>query len=999
MSARRPLAVAAAALALLLASCPTPIGKAPPVTLTVRADRAAGSGRTVDFADPVVASFELWGAPSGDALALLATWPDLSAATVTLEPGNWDFSLRALDAADGVVLAGGLSGYALGAASATIAFTLTAQTGGSGTIDLTVSWPAVMDVSVATAAVSVDGGVPAPLALGADSVRYLNLAAASGDRIVAIGLYDADDELLASVFELVWVRDNLTSAATVALAATDFNHPPTAPSGAAAVYNAGVAASGSVELSWTDASNNETGFELRLDDGTPLGSVAGTVEKYTDAAAQRGSTRNYQVRATNRFGASAWVGAAPAVVVPYRVNFEYQDGATAPLVAETGDDFRVSAPTAPSRSGYRFEGWFTAASGGDAWDFGAYAVAADETTLYAQWTALGSVGVSFELNPDYQSFDMAPASATVTRGQSFAIGSANAAMNAGATDWRWYLDNIPITGANSPTYTYTTATTEPLGGHTVAVTARYGGVLYSGSLPITVVAAAALAYSGNGADSGAAPAWNGNAIVQDNTGLLVKSGYEFRGWTKSPDGTGTVYQLDDPIDLAAPATLYAVWTNVVPGAVSGVAAEAGNGYLILSWTDPADADLSYVRIDYVVGGTPRHVNVPRGTESRLITGLSTAPGTWYGFTLTAYDSGGLASAGVGAGFSCAQGTPAAATLTAAASIAVAAGQSGDPGCVDGNAATAQLQEPTLLATDGSYVYFTDVTANVIRRLAIASGDVDTLVGTIGVAGAVDDPNGDGDPGTQATFDGSVGLATDGRYLYVADANSHTIRRIDLISRAVTTIAGSPGESGEIDGIGAAARFNRPIGLAADGLFLYVADFEGSTIRRIDLATFEVATIAGVAGVPCIDDDPDGDADPGTQAGFGAPAGLATDGTDLYISDAMFGTVRRLVLATGVVSTVAGTAGSPGAADDPDGFADPGTQARFNMPVGLALNGTTLYLADIGNGALRKIALSTGVVSTISTPAMGLNTPEGVAAVGLDLYVADRGNHTIRRVSP
>lgn len=94
-----------------------------------------------------------------------------------------------------------------------------------------------------------------------------------------------------------------------------------------------------------------------------------------------------------------------------------------------------------------------------------------------------------------------------------------------------------------------------------------------------------------------------------------------------------------------------------------------------------------------------------------------------------------------------------------------------------------------------------------------------------------------------------GVAADGAgFLYVADTSNHTIRKVVLSTGAVTTLAGSVGQSGSTDGAGAAARFSSPQGVAADGAgSLYVADFENHTIRKIALTNAADTTVAGIAG--------------------------------------------------------------------------------------------------------------------------------------------------------
>ena len=87
---------------------------------------------------------------------------------------------------------------------------------------------------------------------------------------------------------------------------------------------------------------------------------------------------------------------------------------------------------------------------------------------------------------------------------------------------------------------------------------------------------------------------------------------------------------------------------------------------------------------------------------------------------------------------------------------------------------------------------------------------------------------------------------------------------------------------------------------------------------------------------------------GTSASFYAPSGITTDGTNLYVADYYNHLIRKIVISTGVVTTVAGT-GSSGSADNTTG-----TSASFNSPHGITTDGTNLYVAEYGNHLIRKI---------------------------------------------
>ena len=157
--------------------------------------------------------------------------------------------------------------------------------------------------------------------------------------------------------------------------------------------------------------------------------------------------------------------------------------------------------------------------------------------------------------------------------------------------------------------------------------------------------------------------------------------------------------------------------------------------------------------------------------------------------------------------------------------------------------------------------------------------------------------------------------SDGTHLYVADRLNHAIRRVNIATRGVGTFAGTMLASGSADGVGAAARFSQPTGIVAVGVHLYVVDGGNRTIRRIAIATGEVTTLAGspaAGGTGNVDGI-------GSAARFDAPRGITSDGANLYVTDAGTSTktVRKIVIATGEVSTLAGQAGVVAATTAPE----------------------------------------------------------------------------------
>lgn len=274
---------------------------------------------------------------------------------------------------------------------------------------------------------------------------------------------------------------------------------------------------------------------------------------------------------------------------------------------------------------------------------------------------------------------------------------------------------------------------------------------------------------------------------------------------------------------------------------------------------------------------------------------------------------------------------------------------------------------------------------------VLTATVSTLAGSAGTSGYLDGT------GTATLFKNPVQVTTDGTSLYLADTGNHTIRQIVIASGEVSTLAGSAGNTGHNDAVGTAALFNTPYGITTDGSNLYVSETGNNTIRKIVIATGQVTTIAGSAG------DTGSTDGIGTSARFNIPTAITTDGENLYVTDTSNYTIRKIVIETGEVTTLAGIVGSIGSDDGP------GTVARFNFPYGITTDGTNLYIGDTANATIRQLVIATADVTTLAgSPGMtgsiddiGVNarfmSPEGMTSDGTNLYVPDVSNHTIRKV--
>ena len=311
--------------------------------------------------------------------------------------------------------------------------------------------------------------------------------------------------------------------------------------------------------------------------------------------------------------------------------------------------------------------------------------------------------------------------------------------------------------------------------------------------------------------------------------------------------------------------------------------------------------------------------------------------------------------------------------------------SGVNGYTDGVGAAAQFNQPRGVAVTGGFLYVADQVNHRIRKIDLATGTVTTLAGS-GASGYVDSV------GVAAQFNQPRDVVADGGFLYVADQGNRRIRKIDLATEEVTTFAGS-GTFGAFDGVGTAAHFGSPVGVAVTGGFLYVADQTNELIRTVNLTTAQVGTEAGSLINPGFADGV------GAAAQFNAPVGIVAAGGFLYVADGGNDRIRKIDLTTTEVTTLAGST---------SGYTDGvGAAAQFNEPVGVAVAGGVLYVSDSINHRIRRIDLASGNVTTTAGSTSGYTdgvgaaahfwVPWGVAADGDTLYVTDLGNVRIRKV--
>lgn len=326
--------------------------------------------------------------------------------------------------------------------------------------------------------------------------------------------------------------------------------------------------------------------------------------------------------------------------------------------------------------------------------------------------------------------------------------------------------------------------------------------------------------------------------------------------------------------------------------------------------------------------------------------------------------------------------------------------SGDCGFTgDGALATAaRLNEPKSLTIDGrGNIIIADSENHLVRKVDRQTGVISTIAGCVeiseprlqsikshpGVETEADDPFADSGTMGERAFAQQTDL-------------SGTVRYVAGGAEIAKRFGGDGGEAKK-------ALLNFPTAVAVDKAgHVYIADTMNHRIRRVEVGTGVITTLAGV-GQPRYG----GDGGPAVSAGLNEPAALVVSGSGiLYIADQSNNRVRAIDLSTGLIRAVAGT-GS--ATYNGDGGA--ATEATLAGPSGLALGADgTIYIADTFNGRIRAVDPCTGVIRTVSgdgqmyryqgamePPSVSLSRPSGIAVdADGNLFITDSDNHLVRR---
>lgn len=331
-------------------------------------------------------------------------------------------------------------------------------------------------------------------------------------------------------------------------------------------------------------------------------------------------------------------------------------------------------------------------------------------------------------------------------------------------------------------------------------------------------------------------------------------------------------------------------------------------------------------------------------------------------------------------------------------ITLVAGNSYQGYSGDGGPATAAMLNTPLAVRfdDTGNMYIPCAADNRIRKVN-TSGIISTIAGN-GSAGYA----GDGGLASAAAFDGPFCLAFDSHGdMFVADNYNNCIRKIEMTTGTITTVAGTgvAGYSGD-GGPATAATFDGPIDLAFDKAGnMYVADILNSAIRKID-DTGGISTICGNGFTGYT-----GDGGPAGAATLAFPYALCLDTAgNIYISDNANAVIRKIVAATGIIETVAGS-GSPGYSGD----GGPATDARINNAGGVVTDEAgNIYIAGYGNHVVRKVANTTTSVPTATSIQYGAviapNPASGVLTVSapyklFHIELLDLNGRVLKYLSP
>ncbi|MDN3655359.1 Ig-like domain-containing protein [Ferruginibacter paludis] len=266
--------------------------------------------------------------------------------------------------------------------------------------------------------------------------------------------------------------------------------------------------------------------------------------------------------------------------------------------------------------------------------------------------------------------------------------------------------------------------------------------------------------------------------------------------------------------------------------------------------------------------------------------------------------------------------------------------------------------------------------------------------------------GDGGLATLAQFSNPFGVAFGSdNNLYLVDNSNHRIRKVDAATHIITTVVGLGSNGGNCP-LNQAGLLN-PRGIAFDKQGnMYISD-ASTCIRKVDIATQTITTIAGVRGITNIYGNVLGDNGPAINAYFDGAADIALDvAGNIFVADMGNNRIRKIDISTGVISTFAGGGYNAG-----EGY--PATETALGQPLGIAFDSKgNLYIADQGHHVIRKVDAATNITSIVARKLFSwgyagdgglavnalINTPTAVTLDKDDnVYLTDCLNNRVRKV--
>ena len=556
------------------------------------------------------------------------------------------------------------------------------------------------------------------------------------------------------------------------------------------------------------------------------------------------------------------------------------------------------------------------------------------------------------------------------------------ANGAGPLTYQWLLNGAPVPGATNATLRLHALTPGIGGGYSVVVSNPFGS--RTSSVLALNVTQASKEYT-----------WTILGGTRGGSGFVDGQGAEARfdsPWAVATDSAGNIY-VGDPGALRKISPSGAVSTlagRVERGWVEGLGGNAQFNWIAGLTVDPdgfvyvAESDDQIIRRVSPDGSTSTLAGHPGWSGSD--DGSGDAARFLWPHALTRDTNGNL--------FVADEGNQTIRKITLAGAVTTLAGSPGQAGATNGTGSAARFHTPRgVVADKAGNLFVADADNHCIRKVTSA-GVVTTYAGAFEQAGFADGPL------LTARFSQPTGIAIDAAgNLYIAERWNHDIRKVGT-NGLVTTLAGSPGQSGYTDGTGGDARFWEPTGVAVDAAGnVIVSDWLNHTIRKIT----PDGVVTTVAGAPSVWGTNDGVV---ASARFSSPRAIAADlWGNVYVGEAWNTTLRR-ISPEGLVSIVAG---QPYWGGGEDGL---GGDARFSDIWGLACDWEgNIFVGDRGNHTIRKVTPE-GLVTTLAGQAGQNGAQDGVGdaarfnepfGVGVDLsgnvFVADHSNHAIRKVAP